>query len=598
MSEPNVVKYASLIDLIIQKAEDKPDFTAFKFLVDGGDHEKKLTYGDLDRFARILAIQLRTLSASGERALLLYPPGLDYITAFIGCLYAGIIAVPAYPPDLMRLDRSLPRLMAIISDARPKFCLTTSTIFQLAQTVLLQNPDIHEMMWIATDDLSWESDLQAWKYPEIHGDTLAFLQYTSGSTSDPKGVKLSHNNLLANLAVINHAFELDPNTDRGMFWLPLYHDMGLIGAVLETLYTGVSTTLMSPLDFLQQPYRWLKAISRHRITISGGPNFAYDLCVRKVTSEQKANLDLSCWQLAVNGAEPVYARTLDQFASTFASCGFQREAFYPCYGLAEATLFVTGPKRWTIPHLARINSNSLAINQIISEDGESQISTLLVSCGKPGLGHEVIIVNPETLEPQLPDDKGLTLVGEIWVSGPSVAQGYWNRPEDSCEILEARLQTDSSRHYLRTGDLGFLVDGELYITGRIKDLIIIDGFNHYPQDIERAVELSHPALRVGCSVAFSVEINGQERLVVVAEMKDANQIGPDQAHLDQDQLIASVTKAIRQTVVDKHDLSIYQVVLLKPGSIPKTSSGKIQRRACREEFLNGKLKPWGRKLSE
>src|SRR5262249_50851357 len=399
----------------------------------------------------------------------------------------------------------------------------------------------------------------------------AVVQYSSGSAAIPKGVRLSHGNLLHNLELIRNAFECTGECNS-VFWLPPYHDMGLIGGVLEPLYTGGSTVLMAPVAFLQSPFRWLDAISRTRAVISGAPNFAYDLCVQKITPEQLAKLDLGSWDLAFNGAEPIRPETLDRFAERFGRCGFRREAFYPCYGLAEATLFVTGSTRSAAPVLRSFAAKALERNQV-QEDAGPEVKTL-VGSGRCREVQRVVIVNPETC---LPCPSGG--VGEIWVEGGSVAQGYWNRPQETERTFRARLANSQEGTFLRTGDLGFLVDGELFVTGRAKDLIILQGKNHYPQDIELTVEESSRAVRPSCVAAFAAEIDGDEKLIVVAEIEREAR---GQNHDD-------TLAAIRRAVAEHHDIAVWSVVLIKTLTIPKTSSGKIQRHLCRERFMGNGL---------
>ncbi|MBV9787774.1 MAG: amino acid adenylation domain-containing protein, partial [Chloroflexi bacterium] len=562
--------HTTLIELLRSRAALQPNKHAYTFLLDGDLEEAHLTYGELDRRAQAIGALLQGHGATGERVLLLYPPGLDYIAAFFGCLYAGAVAVPAYPPNPARLERTLPRLQGIVGDARPTIALTTTPIMTVADLVAAQAPEFSAVKWYATDTIA--DDLAAeWRDPAIDGGSLAFLQYTSGSTSTPKGVMLSHGNLLHNLSLIQQGFGTNEES-RGVFWLPFYHDMGLIGGLLQPIYCGGTSMLLSPVNFLQRPLRWLQAISRFQATISGGPNFAYDLCVRKITPEQRAQLDLSSWQVAFNGAEPIRADTLNRFAEAFSECGFRREAFYPCYGLAEATLIVAGSMPEVAPVVAAFDASALEHRQAVERADETQ-ARILVSSGQPL--QSVAIVDPETTIECAPGQ-----VGEIWVSSPSTAQGYWNQPAESERSFDARLAGDhDAGPFLRTGDLGFLHAGELFVTGRIKDLIIIRGRNHYPQDIELTVERSHPALRSGSGAAVAVEVDGEERLVIVQEV--------EREHRKAD--MEAVASAIRQAVSQQHELFVYAVALLRHGSIPKTSSGKIQRHACRAGFLNGTL---------
>ncbi|MGK3992297.1 non-ribosomal peptide synthase/polyketide synthase [Sorangium sp. So ce1024] len=568
---------STLVDLLRFRATEQPDRLAYNFLLDGETQEATLTYAQLDRRARAIGATLESRGARGARVLLLFPPGLEYAAAVLGCLYAGAVAVPAYPPDPARLGRTLPRLQALIADAQASFALTLEAILPMVSALAEQSEALKSLRWLATDGVE-DGAADAWRDPAATGDTLAILQYTSGSTAAPRGVMLTHGNLLHNSAAIHRCFEHSTES-RGVIWLPPYHDMGLIGGVLQPLCGGFPVVLMSPLDFLRRPLRWLQAISRYRATTSGGPNFAYDLCVRKVTEEQIAALDLSSWDLAFNGAEPIRAETLDRFAETFAPCGFRREAFYPCYGLAEATLIVSGGRKERPPTVRAFDRGALQRSRAVEEPaGEGGGARRLVGCGASIPGHEVLVVDPESMT-AAPAGQ----LGEIWVSGVSVAQGYWNRQEETTATFGARLRGREGT-FLRTGDIGFLQGGELFVTGRSKDLIILRGRNHYPQDIELTVERCHPAVRQGCSAAFSVEAPAEERaaaeerLVVVAEI-DASRAPDAQA----------IAAAVRGAVAEQHELQAHAVVLLRPGSIPKTSSGKIQRRACRAGFLSGEL---------
>ncbi len=555
---------ATLVELLRARATSQPERRAYTFLLDGEREEVHLSYGELDLQARAIAARLQELGVEGERALLLYPPGLQYAAAFFGCLYAGVTAVPVYPP---RPNRPDPRFLAIHADARARVVLTTSAILPNAERLL---PADAPVVWLATDGLAFEG-AEEWRDPAVGPDQLAFLQYTSGSTSTPKGVMVSHGNLVHNERLIERAFGMTAESVV-VGWLPLYHDMGLIGNLLQPLWAGCSCVLMSPVDFLQKPLRWLAAVSRYGGTVSGGPNFAYDLCARKIRPEDRAGLDLSRWAVAFNGAEPVRAETLDRFAAAFAECGFRREALFPCYGLAEATLFVAGAVLSEPPVVGRFNAPGLERHQAVA-DPEGRP---LVSSGRPALlapGEEVAIVDPES-RARLPE----AAVGEIWVAGPSVAQGYWSRPEPPDSTFQA-LTRDGEGPFLRTGDLGFLAGGELFVTGRAKDLIIIRGRNHYPQDIEMTVEASHPALRPGCGAAFSVDEEGEERLVVVQELRR------EARHADP----GAVMEAIRRAVAEAHEVQLQAVVLIRTASLPKTSSGKVRRSACRAAFLQGEL---------
>jgi acyl-CoA synthetase (AMP-forming)/AMP-acid ligase II/acyl carrier protein len=492
------------------------------------------------------------------------------VVAFFGCLYGGAVAVPACPPHP---KRPMPRIEAILADSRPKAALTTAAIAASLERRFADVPGLSRLTWATTDNLAPGSEAR-WSDPDAARDTLALLQYTSGSTGDPKGVMITHGNLLHNLHVIHHVFR--PHHDSvGVTWLPMYHDMGLIGGILEPLYSGNPAVLLSPTAFLQRPACWLEAISQYRGTINGGPNFAYDLCVDRITPEQRAALDLSCWEVAFTGAEPIRRQTLERFADAFAPCGFRSDAFYPCYGMAEATLLVSGGSGPGPLRSIAVDKRALDRHEACVVPENAVEAKVLVNCGSSVLDQSIAIVDPETAV-RCPDGR----VGEIWVTGPSVAQGYWNRPELTAQIFRACLKDSGERQFLRTGDLGFVREGELYITGRLKDLIIIRGRNHYPQDVELSVERSHAALRPGGGAAFSVERDGEERLVIVHEVaREALRGLP----------VDAVLLAMREAVSEQHELAADAVVLLQTGGLPKTSSGKTPRHACRAAFLDGTL---------
>jgi amino acid adenylation domain-containing protein len=561
---------ATLIDLLRWRTRRTPDKVGYIFLADGETQELSLTYEELDRRARAIAAQLQRSTARGDRALLLYPPGLDYVAAFFGCLYAGLIAVPAYPPDPSRFSRSLPRLQTIVDDSRARVTLTTETIRERASALVAESPMLQSLNWMSFDEPANGAENE-WHESPGRSDELAFLQYTSGSTGAPKGVMLTHENLLHNASLVYHGVE-HTSDDKYVSWLPTFHDMGFMAGILQPLYAGIPVVSMSPVAFLQRPLLWLQAISHYHGTTSGGPNFAYDLCARKITPEQRTELDLSRWSVAFNGAEPIRAETLDRFAETFASCGFRREAFYPCYGLAEATLIVTGSHKSQSPAVKMLDSDALEQN-LVRDSSNPDEARSFVACGHVLLDQEVAIVHAEKLTRCAPGE-----IGEIWVSGHSVASGYWDKPEESEQTFHAYLLDSGDGPFLRTGDLGFVSGGELYVTGRLKDLIIIRGLNHYPQDIELSVERSHPALRPGCGAAFAIEVENQERLVIVQELDYRQQ--PD---------INTVMDAIRTAVATEHELQVDAIALIKAGRIPKTTSGKIQRQASRAAFLGGKL---------
>ncbi len=478
---------ATLVEVLHRRAERQGDDLAYTFLLDGETAEANLTYAELDRRARGLAATLEAEGVGeGARVLLLYPPGLDYISAFFGCLYAGAVAVPAYPP---RSRRPSVRLQSIQESAEAKAVLSTEAVLAGLDRQLARHSGV---LWQAAEGAELEKRADDWQDPGVKAEALAFLQYTSGSTAAPKGVMLRHANLLANLEQIRLSFVQTP-VERTVIWLPPYHDMGLIGGILTPLYAGNPAILLSPVSFLQRPLRWLDAISRYRGTTSGGPNFAYDLCVEKIGEEERSKLDLSSWTLAFNGAEPVRAATLERFAAAFAPCGFRKEAFLSCYGLAEGTLLAAVGRRGTGATVGAFSAVELEQHRAVAVEpevaGDSEARTL-VGCGTAPEGARMLIVEPESRVPCAPG-----VVGEIWIAGPAVAAGYWGLPEVTAASFGSHT-AGGDGPFLRTGDLGFLdAGGELFVTGRSKDLIILRGRNHYPQDIELTVERSHAALR-------------------------------------------------------------------------------------------------------
>jgi len=561
----------SLVDLITMHASSQPDRTAYRYLVTGDcDGEiQDISYGRLAERSRAVAAWLQERGLAGSRAMLLYPPGIEFICGYLGCLSAGVVAVPGLPPHgRSQNHRALLRMKRLIADADAKVILGGREVIAALAAMSEDLPELADITCVATEDIPDEA-AASWREPDLDADSVAFLQYTSGSTSAPRGVMVTHGNLLDNERVITERMGHTPDVieeyDHELFvsWLPVYHDMGLIGPVLNAAYLGVTATLFSPLHFLQRPERWLTAISRYRPHTSGGPNFAYELCLKNVTPDLLDGLDLSRWKVAFNGAEPVRAATLRRFTETFGPAGFRREALYPCYGLAEATLIVTGGSVHAPP--------TLAATATASEAGS--VDAAAVGSGRPGPGVTVVIADPERQE-ELPEGE----VGEIWVSGASVAKGYWRNALATRQTFRAGLAGREGR-FLRTGDLGFLRDGELFVTGRLKDLMVIEGRNHYPQDLELSAEMSHWALRPGCTAAFSVDRGEEgEQPVVVAET------APEAAGEAE-----KIIDLIRGAISGAHGLRVREVVLVHPGTIPKTSSGKIQRRASRAAYLDGTL---------
>ncbi len=557
----------NLVDSLRYWTDQKPDQPTFYFS-DGEGGEQSLTYRQLDQQARAIGAHLVDRGMRGERVLLLYPPGLDFVAGFFGCLYAGATAIPAYPP---RRNRYMARIEAISEDARARAALTIHDVAERARGMLADAPTLRRAVWIATDQIEEERG-SAWEDPQLTGDSLALLQYTSGSTGTPKGVMLSHANIVHNTSIITHSFEPGRNA-VGLSWLPTYHDMGLVGGVLSPLFYGRPSVLMSPMTFLQKPVRWLRAITKHGATISGGPNFAYDLCTDKITDEQLDGLDLGSWEVAFNGAEPIRPSTLEAFTERFRAVGFRPETFFPCYGMAETTLIVTGSGKRDVPIVRSFDGHALDEHRVVAASPTEENARKLVGCGHVLPDEEVMIVDPESCK-RLPDHQ----VGEVWVSSGSVGKGYWNNPTATEESFQARLAGNDRERYLRTGDLGFMDGGELFVTGRLKDLIIVRGVNRYPQDIELTVERSDARLQAGATAAFSVDLNGRECLIVVSEVERTR-----------NKEWSDVMESIRRNVTREHELPPDGIVLVRFSSMPKTSSGKIQRHACRRAFLRSSL---------
>ena len=565
------IEPSTIVELLRWRTLLQPEQRAYTFLVDGKVEGPNLTYAELDCKARSIGALLQQHRAPGERALLLYPQGVEVIAAFCGCLYGGAIAIPVPPPEASRVKRTLPRLQAIIKDAQASFVLTTSTILSLVEEFREQIPEFQAMRWIDTEQVGLEL-AEEWQDPAVSSDMLAYLQYTSGSTATPKGVMISHGNLMFHSAYLKKACGYTPDSIT-VTWMPYFHDYGLVEGLIQPLYNGTPCFAMSPLAFIKRPIHWLQAISRYKGTHSQAPNFAYEHCVRKISPEQRSTLDLSRWRAAGNAAEPINPKVMESFFAAFEPCGFRWNAFCPAYGLAEDTLLVSSSQQNAAPVLCKLDAAALEKNRIVDADKHDNVARTVVGCGRLVCDTKVAIVDPETLIQCAPDE-----VGEIWVSDPSVAQGYWNRLEETECTFRAHLADTGKGPFLRTGDLGFMKDGELFITGRIKDLIIIRGTNHYPQDIEWTVQRSHPALRHEHGAAFSV-VDGEERLVVAQEIERRY------PNLNFDEVFETVC----QTVADHHELAVYAILLLKTGSILKTSSGKIQRKACRASFLDGSL---------
>ena len=567
------IQPATLTELLRERALSSPDKHAYTFLIDGKKESQPLTYGELHRLARAIAALLQQHQAEGERALLLYPQGLEVIAAFCGCLYGGAIAIPVPPPESGRLKRTLPRLRAIVKDAKATLALTTASILSLVENVRDEFPEFQQMRWIDTEQVDLTLAEQ-WQDPQVTPNTLAYLQYTSGSTSTPKGVMLSHHNLIFHAGYLQKACGYTPLSITTT-WMPYFHDYGLVEGMMVPLYNGTPCYLMSPFAFIKRPVQWLRNITRYNVTHSQAPNFAYDLCIRRVKPKQVAELDLSSWQAAGNAAEPINPKVMARFVETFARCGFSWKTFAPAYGLAEDTLLVSSKPKGEEPVLLTVETEAMEKDCIkVAKSEQKQGTRTIAGCGRLVCNTKVAIVDPDTKERCSEDG-----VGEVWVSDPSVAQGYWQRQEETAETFQAYIKDTHDGPYLRTGDLGFLHDGELFITGRIKDLIILRGTNHYPQDIEWTVQNLYSALRSDYGAAFSIDVEGEERLVLVQEVERRT------TDLDLDRCLGD----IRQEIAEQHEVPTYAIVLAKPGTILKTASGKIQRRACRANFLGDKI---------
>lgn len=566
--------------LLEGRAGEKADQQAYVFLAGSGGR-RRCTYGELHRRASAIASHLRRGAPEGERILLLYPPGLDFIEGFLGCNGAGDIAVPAPAPNPLKPERSLARLHSILKSAQPSWALTTSEMLAAIRPALAGDPLLARMEWLATDELP--TPPRAAPLPPGDGGEIAMIQYTSGSTADPKGAALSHENLFHNLGYFDHGWDHDPESIL-VNWLPAFHDLGLIYGILYPLWAGFPGIQMSPIDVIQRPFAWLKAISEHRATHSTGPNFIYELCVRKVSDADLKALDLSSWRMALTAAEPVRPETMARFSARFAQAGFSPRALTPGFGLSEGTCKVAAATAAEEPTVITIREDRL-------EQGEVEVcppgpgARPAVGCGRPSFGVGVAAVEPKTRE-RLPEDR----VGEIWVSGPSIAHSYWNQPAATEELLRARIAGEDGTPHLRTGDLGFLHGGQLFIAGRMKDVIIVRGSNHYPQDLEYTAQDSHPSIRPGCCAAFSYDEDCEERVALVAEVDPTalTQGGADLA-AGAEEVVASIRRAISE----EHGLRLHRVELIRTGTIPKTTSGKIQRQACKRLMLTDKLQRIG-----
>ncbi len=566
----NTLTYRTLVEAALDRARKMPDKVAYEFLQKGGARES-LTYSELHARASAVAGALRANAEVGSRVLLPSTCSLDFHVGFLACQYAGMVAVPVPKVQLKRSapNLGLDRFIAVVQDsgaAVAVFC--EDDLLRLEQPLAVC--EALRGLNVTSVDRALGHEPMLVEELAATPDTLAFLQYSSGSTGNPKGVMLTHGNIMANQRQIQSRFKL-PSHATIVSWLPLYHDMGLCSGMFLGLYLGVPAVLMNPISFVARPYTWLKEISRHEWVLSGAPNFAYALCTCKIDDETVQELDLSGWQRAFNGAEPIQASTMTNFAARFAPAGFDYEYFYPCYGLAEATLFVTGGEPGTRPIVRWFDKQELGLNTARASEADPALATPLVGCGRTASDAQVAIVAPGTHK-RLDDGQ----VGEIWISSPSAGTGYWEQAAISADTFGLTLQDEPQRTYFRTGDLGFFDGGELFVSGRIKEMIIINGVNYYPQDIERAANSVCAGLRV--TAAFATGEEPSIELVVVAEASQALLASEDEQ---------KIINHIRKTVNQEFQLSLSQVILTEPGSIPRTTSGKIQRCACEQRLKDG-----------
>ncbi len=569
-SNPLADSYPNMAALAQYNALQLADNPAYSFLNNGEELSEQLTFSELDNIAKAIAANFQLVYdiPKGSRVILLFCPGLDFVKSLYACFYAGIVAVPVNPPGTG--EQSWENFLSIVENAGASLILADKAKFNFLQRqfeVTKQKLQVR-IADIADLDLSLANKFQA---PETHSEDIALLQYTSGTTSLPKGVMVSHSNIMHNMKIINEQIYRGNNIT--VSWLPIYHDMGLFGAVLQAMYVCGHCILMPPSSFLMKPIRWLNAITKYQASVSGGPNFAFDLCVEAIDDSLLKNIDLSSWQIAASGAEPVLAPTLRRFGAKFFKCGFNPIAFVPCYGLAECTLLVCAnkidPKK--PPTQIAVSKDQLAERMIQTVDKNTECKEF-VSCGQPDKG-QIIIVDTETNTLRQEDQ-----VGEIWIRGQSVAQGYWDNPEQTQSVFDQRIGAESG--FYRTGDLGFLHNGEIYISGRIKDLIIVRGKNHYPGDMEHSIQHSNADLVLDSGAVFAIKIDNTEKIIALQEVR---QSALKTININQ------TIEAIKRTILKNHEIKLDGVMLLKPGRIFKTSSGKIRRSACGEAYLKGQF---------
>ncbi|WP_405672271.1 fatty acyl-AMP ligase [Streptomyces sp. NBC_01530] len=590
-------RWPTLVDMCASRAAEDPDRVYFTYLPDGRTVGASLTAEAVDRDARALAVLLLRHADPGDRVLLAYPPGLEFIVGFFGCLYAGLIAVPVPPVEIGRTGPKTDKVDAVCGSAEPRVLLTTqSALTRLDGGRAVAS--LADVVCLASDTVLGEGArelAEKWSPPEIEPGSVAYLQYSSGSTGVPKGVTLTHRNVLHNLELIR------ANAYRGelrdgerpapnVLFLPFFHDMGLVNGVLSPLYRDYEAVHMSPIAFVQRPVSWLRAVSDRGRAVSVAPNFAYELAVRRVPEEQVAELDLSGWELAGVGAEPVRPKTLEAFSAKFAAAGFRSSVFFPCYGLAESTVMVSGGPALRDPVIACFDAERLAAGRVVPVAAGRGVAGVqeLVGCGQIQDTLCLRIVAPLTRRVCAADE-----VGEIYIAGPSVSEGYWNAPRQTAETFGIELAEEPGLRFLATGDLGFVHGGQVFVTGRRKDAIILNGLNYYPHDIEAALHGAHPALREDRCCAFSVDDGSRERLVVLTEVQRRHQVvreaGTAQDSLRRPVEAAEIETAVVAAVASAQGVRVDEVVLLAAGSLPYTSSAKIKRAECRSRYLAKQL---------
>jgi acyl-CoA synthetase (AMP-forming)/AMP-acid ligase II/acyl carrier protein len=560
----------NIVEMLQERAAQAPTSVGYRFLSGKEEEAAVLTYAQLDHRARAIGGWVRSRCGAQCPVALIFPPGLEFITAFYGTLYGGGIAVPLNPPAS---KNSTARLEAVLRDANCRVALTTRDQLPRIARACRECAALLNVEFVAIETIG-DDALSDWRDPRTDAESVVVVQYTSGSTAEPKGVKLRDRNLLHNVSMTMLVSRLS-TSDVGVSWLPHYHDMGLIAGILMPAFGRFPVVLMPAGGFLSQPIRWLDAISRYHATVSGAPNFAYEECVRRVRKEELERIDLSSWRVAYCGAEPIRPDTIKRFVAAFARFGFRERSFFPCYGLAESTLMVTGGPAESLPVIRWLSKTALRDGHVVDAPADSPSATAVLASGALIPDNKVVIVDPES---RVVCRQGQ--IGEIWLSGPSVADGYWNVANATEEVFGAFLPETKAGPFLRTGDLGFVEIEMLFVVGRCKDLIIIRGLNHFPQDIELTIERCHPSIVPGCGAAFSVDLDGEEKLVVVHEID------------------RHVTEAVHQLVFEsiivqvakEHGLQVHVIVLIKQGTIAKTTSGKVQRQRSRFEFMSNKLK--------